>query len=565
MTASRSWRRERSRHSQWLEDLRPPTFAIAYRMLGSVAEAEDVVQETLLRVHRALVAEERIESLRAYAATIATRLAIDQLRSARVRRETYVGEWLPEPIVTDPASDPGRQAEMADSLSLAFLVLLESLSPEQRAALLLRDVFDYGYDEIAEIVGTSEVNARQLATRARRHVERAPAALRGRAGAARRARRALLRGGARGRPRRARGAARAGRRAARRRRRQGARARALAARPRPRRAHARSRGRARASSAAAPCGPTDVNGQPGALVLDADGGLIGVMPLDVADGQIQGVRSIVNPEKIGHVGRVGEHARAARPPAAVSASAAVAIGPRRSDRGWAAIRRQPERGPMSRTRIAQLVLVVAVGMTALSGCGGDSDDDGAAAPARRTRRPRRRHGPGARGDDRRRAAAADSGGSGAVTAAGSTLTIGQAATIAYDDASKHLKSTITVAPTKIEKGSIGDFKNINLDADQKTATPYYAEVTVRNIGKGNLTGTDPAGYIDGVDDRGQRQNEIIFFGDFDRCDGSDPKSLKPGESYDTCLTYLIPKGGSIVGMRWIFFDQKTGKSDINWK
>ena len=292
-------------HSQWLEDLRAPTFAIAYRMLGSVAEAEDVVQETLLRVHRALVAEERIDSLRAYAATIATRLAIDGLRSARVRRETYVGEWLPEPIVTDPASDPGRQAEMADSLSLAFLVLLESLSPEQRAALLLRDVFDYGYDEIAEIVGTSEVNARQLATRARRHVgERRP-----RFAAAREEREALAE--------RFFAAAREGDLAG---------LEALLAQdvvltgdgggkvP----ALARSlHGRARVARTlvawmrqgvrhGGTLRPTDVNGQPGALVLDPDGGLIGVMALDVADGQIQGVRSIVNPEKIGHVGRLGE-------------------------------------------------------------------------------------------------------------------------------------------------------------------------------------------------------------------------------------------------------------------
>src|SRR5205085_5662996 len=156
---------------QLLEELRPAAFAIAYRMLGSVAEAEDVVQEALLRVHRALEAGERIESPRAYVATVTTRLAIDQLRSARARRERYVGEWLPEPIVTDGTDDPARQAEMADSLSLAMLVLLESLSPEQRAVLLLRDVFDYGYDEIARIVGKSEVNVRQLASRARTHVE----------------------------------------------------------------------------------------------------------------------------------------------------------------------------------------------------------------------------------------------------------------------------------------------------------------------------------------------------------------------------------------------------------
>src|SRR5918999_1143511 len=142
-------------------------------MLGSVAEAEDIVQESLVRVHRALENGERIESPRAYVATIATRLAIDQLRSARARRESYVGEWLPEPLVADAEADPARQAEMADSLSMAFLVLLECLSPEQRAVLLLRDVFDYGYGEIAGIVGKTEANVRQLAVRARRHVEEA--------------------------------------------------------------------------------------------------------------------------------------------------------------------------------------------------------------------------------------------------------------------------------------------------------------------------------------------------------------------------------------------------------
>ena len=154
-----------------LEELRPRAFAVAYRMLGSVSEAEDIVQEALLRVHLTLQQGERIESPRAYLSTVVTRLCIDQLRSARVRRESYVGEWLPEPLVADATDDPVDQAEMADSLSLAFLVLLESLSPEERAVLLLRDVFDYGYDEIAAIVGKSEDNARQLATRARRRVE----------------------------------------------------------------------------------------------------------------------------------------------------------------------------------------------------------------------------------------------------------------------------------------------------------------------------------------------------------------------------------------------------------
>ena len=153
------------------DELRPSAFAIAYRMLGSVSEAEDVVQEGFLRLHRAREGGERIESPRAYLSTVVSRLSLDHLRSARVRRETYVGEWLPEPLVASADDDPARKAEMADSLSLAFLVLLESLSPEQRAAFLLREVFDEPYDRIAEIVGTSEQNARQLATRARRHVE----------------------------------------------------------------------------------------------------------------------------------------------------------------------------------------------------------------------------------------------------------------------------------------------------------------------------------------------------------------------------------------------------------
>src|SRR5512133_416926 len=154
-----------------VEELRPRAFAIAYRMLGSVSEAEDVVQEALLRLHRAEQEGERIESPPAYLSTVVTRLCIDQLRSARVRRESYVGEWLPEPLVDDGRSDPADQAEVADSLSLAFLVLLESLTPEQRAAFLLREVFDYPYAEIAAIIGTREDNARQLVARARKHVD----------------------------------------------------------------------------------------------------------------------------------------------------------------------------------------------------------------------------------------------------------------------------------------------------------------------------------------------------------------------------------------------------------
>ena len=154
-----------------LDELRPASFAIAYRMLGSVAEAEDVVQEALLRVHQAIRAGERIASPRAFVATVTTRLALNELRSARARRERYVGQWLPEPIITDGRDDPARHAEMTDSLSLAMLVLLESLSPEQRAVLLLHDVFDYDHAQIAEMLGKSQDNVRQLATRARRHVE----------------------------------------------------------------------------------------------------------------------------------------------------------------------------------------------------------------------------------------------------------------------------------------------------------------------------------------------------------------------------------------------------------
>jgi RNA polymerase sigma-70 factor (TIGR02957 family) len=293
-------------HEELLEELRPAAFAISYRMLGSVVEAEDVVQEALLRLHEALESDERIESPRAYLTTVAARLAIDQLRSARMRRERYVGEWLPEPLITDGESDPARHAEVADSLSLAFLVLLESLSPEQRAVLLLHDVFDYGYAEIAEIVGKSEDNARRLAARARRHVqERRPrfdASAEQRAELARRffaaaqegeleALEALLAGdvvlhgdG-------------------------GGKAPAIARSVHGRRHVARTlrawmRQGARLPGAA--LRQVEVNGQPGAVMLAGEGTLVGVMALDIADGQVQAVRSIVNPDKLGHVGPVGD-------------------------------------------------------------------------------------------------------------------------------------------------------------------------------------------------------------------------------------------------------------------
>ena len=164
-------------------------------MLGSVTEAEDVVQEALLRVHRALESGEQIASPRAFTATVTTRLAMDELRSARARRERYVGDWLPEPILTDgrvPVRTRPAHAETADSLSMALLVLLESLSPEQRAVLLLHDVFGYGYDEITTIVGKSEANVRQLASRARRARRGPPAPVQHDSRAAERAGEALL-------------------------------------------------------------------------------------------------------------------------------------------------------------------------------------------------------------------------------------------------------------------------------------------------------------------------------------------------------------------------------------
>src|ERR1700716_1586459 len=143
-------------------------FSIAYRMLGSVADAEDMLQETFLRFQQSPEAE--LQSPRAYLVTILTRLCLNHLQSARVRREQYVGEWLPEPIVTDPRSDPFGLIHVDESLSMAFLVLLERLTPIERAVFLLREVFEYEYSEIAATLGQSEVNCRQILRRARQHV-----------------------------------------------------------------------------------------------------------------------------------------------------------------------------------------------------------------------------------------------------------------------------------------------------------------------------------------------------------------------------------------------------------
>jgi RNA polymerase sigma-70 factor (TIGR02957 family) len=289
------------------DELGPSAFAIAYRMLGSVSEAEDVVQEAFLRLHRARAGGQRIESPRAYLSTVVSRLSLDHLRSAGVRRETYVGEWLPEPLVTSADDDPARKAEMADSLSLAFLVLLESLSPEQRAAFLLREVFDEPYDRIADIVGTSEQNARQLATRARRHVEER----RPRFEASREQRNELatrffaaaeegdlqgleellahdvvLRGDG------------------------GGKAPALkhALHGRARVARTLMKGWMHLAARVRGLGTRrqEINGQPGALFFDGEGRLISVMILDVAEGQIQGVSAIANPDKLRHLGPVAD-------------------------------------------------------------------------------------------------------------------------------------------------------------------------------------------------------------------------------------------------------------------
>jgi RNA polymerase sigma-70 factor (ECF subfamily) len=151
-----------------LEALRRRGFGVAYRMLGSVSEAEDIAQEALLRLTRQ---EGPIDEPAAWMTTVVTRLSINVLRSARARRESYVGPWLPEPLVEDPAPGPASRVELADSLSLALLVLLERLTPVERAAYLLREVFGYQYAEIAEIIEQTEVNSRQLVTRARKHLE----------------------------------------------------------------------------------------------------------------------------------------------------------------------------------------------------------------------------------------------------------------------------------------------------------------------------------------------------------------------------------------------------------
>jgi RNA polymerase sigma-70 factor, ECF subfamily len=279
------------------EELRPYLFAIAYRMLGSVAEAEDVVQEAFLRYHAA-GAEREAESPKAYLATITTRLAIDELRSARARREVYPGEWLPEPLVEDEAA---RHAEMSDSLSLTFLHLLEKLSPVERVVFLLGEVFDYPYHEVAGIVGKSPANTRQILSRAPRPHQRGAAPLRRLAPRARRGRAPVPGGLGGGRHRRPDRSARPGRHRLWRRRRQGA---GCAGATRRRRARGEGAHRLAPPSAEAPphAPPGARERRPGNRLLQARGPrALGRRPRDRAEGVVVAVRSIVNPDKLTHV------------------------------------------------------------------------------------------------------------------------------------------------------------------------------------------------------------------------------------------------------------------------
>ncbi|MEU6711392.1 RNA polymerase sigma-70 factor [Nonomuraea sp. NPDC046802] len=284
------------------QELQPLLFSIAYRILGSVSEAEDAVQETWLRFE-ASPAEPR--SARAFLSATVSRISIDVLRSARVRREKYVGPWLPEPLLADPYQNPERSAELADSVSTAALVLLERLSPLERAVFVLREVFDFGFPEVASAVGRSEAACRQLAVRARRHM----AAGRPRFAADRKEREelasrffdALREGDVVG-------------------------LRNLLAAdvslvgdgggnaPQLAKALVGARNVARLLASAFPRmaligvtgEPHEVNGQPGAIFRDRDGKVLHTLVLDVLDGRIQTIHAVINPDKLGHVGPVAD-------------------------------------------------------------------------------------------------------------------------------------------------------------------------------------------------------------------------------------------------------------------
>jgi RNA polymerase sigma-70 factor (ECF subfamily) len=284
------------------EELRPLLFSIAYRILGSVGEAEDAVQETWLR-YQASAAQP--VSPRAFLSVVVTRIAIDVLRSARRRREEYVGPWFPEPLLTDPYEDPARSAELADSVSTAALLLLERLSPLERAVFVLREVFGFSFPEVASAVGRSQAACRQLAVRARRHMDagrpRFEADRREREELAGRFFDALRDGDVDGL--------------------QGL----LAAdvqiigdgggkAPTLARTIIGADKVARVLASFFPwlvridvtLEPREVNGQPGAIFRDRDDKVLFTVTLDVLGGQIQTIRSVSNPDKLGHVGPVAD-------------------------------------------------------------------------------------------------------------------------------------------------------------------------------------------------------------------------------------------------------------------
>ena len=290
------------------QEFRPLMFSIAYRMTGSVGDAEDIVQEAFLRLTKVLRDGETISSPKAFLATVTTRLAISHLRSARVRRESYVGAWLPEPLLEGTSGgepDPAERAEMSDSLSMAFLVLMESLSPNERAVFLLHEVFCYDYKEIAEITGKSEPNCRQIFARARQHIDegkpRFEASREQRDEVARRffdaaaggdltslldllAPDVVFVGDGGGKA--------------------WATAQPLSGAERVARLLLGLYRRGLKMGAFAE--PALVNGQPGAVTYDAEHRVAGVFILDIADGRVQTIRSIVNPDKLHHLGPVSD-------------------------------------------------------------------------------------------------------------------------------------------------------------------------------------------------------------------------------------------------------------------
>ncbi|HEY3923384.1 MAG TPA: RNA polymerase sigma-70 factor [Acidothermaceae bacterium] len=286
-------------------ELRPLLFSIAYRMLGSVSDAEDVVQESFVRYRRAIDDGVVVDSTRPYLASIASRLSLDHLKSARVQRETYVGMWLPEPLLTDPMPDVSAHAEIADSLSTAFLVLLETLSPTERAVFLLRDVFAYEFDEIASVVGKSTENCRQLLVRARKHIdERRP-----RYEASREQKRELAD--------RFFAAVESGDVA-------GLQAMLAADVTFTGDGGGKAPAAARAIVGIDKVGrfmvalvafgaemgmvltALDINDEPGMMFTTHDGLVLGVLSLDIADGQVQALHAVVNPDKLQHLGPVGD-------------------------------------------------------------------------------------------------------------------------------------------------------------------------------------------------------------------------------------------------------------------